>query len=82
MAEGDFCELAEERVNGTIVDPGTKVVHVPWWIHGSYYRTKCPFNASLVVCDHAFGEMSNFGLKYIRSLHLKIFLLEVVPGLY
>ena len=64
MAEGDFCELAEERVNGTIVDPGTRVVHVPWWIHGSYYRTKCPFNASLVVCDHAFGEMSNFGLKY------------------
>ena len=36
MAEGDFCELAEERVNGTIVDPGTKVVHVPWWIHGYY----------------------------------------------
>ena len=64
MADGDFCELAEERVNGTIVDPGTKVVHVPWWIHGSYYRAKCPFNASLVVCDHAFGEMSYFGLKY------------------
>jgi len=64
MADGDFTELAEDASTAPFADPQSRVVHVPWWKHASYYKDPCPLNPSLVVCDHALGEMSYLGLKY------------------
>ncbi len=64
LAPGEFTEMAEDDDFSALEDPGSRVVHVPWWRHASYYKFGCPFSVSTVVADHALGEMTNLGMQY------------------
>ena len=63
-APGEFVEMAHLDDFSTLEDPGARVVHVPWWTHGSFYLHRCPFDVDIVMCDHTLGEMSSMGLRY------------------
>jgi hypothetical protein len=56
-----------EGALGQSYDADTNTAHMPWWDYATLYRGRAPA-VDLVVCDHAFGEMHPYALRYVAQI--------------
>jgi hypothetical protein len=69
---GDIAESFTEYASAeTIVFTDTQAHHIPWW-HLSRLHKDVPFQADVVVCDAAIGEMDSFAVPYILRISREI----------
>jgi len=79
LARGDLVDYAFADTPPAIFPPGRAGL-VPWWHFAELFRT-APFQADILVCDAAMGEMDPFAARYL--IHLaKLMLGESDLGLF